>query len=126
MLRRLTDQEHSRLGPVQAQLLPQSSLRLLVGAEGRPDGQPVHRHLLRAQAHLQGAAARKLRRHEAAVHIRVEPGVVTGCQVRHHRCEFHRLLQPLPASRNVAQVEGHCCFSEASMLLGPYVPMCSA
>lgn len=47
--------------------------------------------LVGAQAHLERALAAGLRRHEAAVHASVEPGVMAGGQVGDHRRERRRV-----------------------------------
>lgn len=57
----------------------------------------MHCDLVLAYAHLQSACLGLLGGHKAAVHILVEPGVVAGGQVRHHRGKLYVPLQACPA-----------------------------
>lgn len=85
--------------PVQAQLLAQRAFGRDLGAERWADGQAMHCDLVLLEAVLQGAAFAILGGHKAAVHQRVEPRVVAGGQVSHHRRKGHRRATTLPAGK---------------------------
>ena len=92
-----TYKEHGGLLKMHAQVLSEAGFFWQLFAEGRPDGQAMHCDLVFGHSHGKCPLLGFLCCHKAPVHILVEPGVMTCCEVCHYCCKFDVFLSASPA-----------------------------